>query len=68
MTNWQESLPDDLTPTWTTSVKDYREDVARMAQFTVPEGGPSPRPPAVDWDADYGATFSKPKRNPKSLG
>lgn len=47
---WEESLPPDLTPTQTTSTKLLEDDVDRMADFTVPDGGLRPRPPVYEYD------------------
>jgi hypothetical protein len=66
--SWQASAPDDLAPTWITSVKDQLEEVDRLSEFTVPDEGLRPRPPAVNWDDGYGNTFWKPQRDPGPLG
>lgn len=68
MVKWQESAPEDLTPTWTTSVKNHLEDVDRMAEFTVPDAGLRERPPAVNWDDGSGTPFAKPKRDTRPSG
>jgi hypothetical protein len=59
MITWEDSAPTDLTPTQTTSPKRLDDDVDRLADFTVPDGGLRPRPPVHDYDDFAGSPFAK---------
>lgn len=50
--NWEQQVPENLTPTSTTSTKTLDEDIDRLADFAVPDGGLVLRPriaPANDF-------------------
>ncbi len=60
MIKWEESLPASLTPTQTTSVKRLEDDVDRMADFTVPDGGHRSRPPVHGYNDFADTPFARP--------
>lgn len=61
LVHWDALAPDDLTPTSTTSEKKLDEDIDRMADFTVPEGGFDLRPPARPGNDFSGTPFARPE-------
>lgn len=65
MIKWEESLPADLTPTQTTSVKRLEDDIDRMAALTVPAGGLRSRPPVYEYDDFADTPFARPDSHQK---
>ena len=63
---WEESLPADLTPTQSTSLKRMDDDVDRMADSSVPNGGLRARPPVYEYDDFADTPFARPnsEQNP----
>ncbi|ABL81480.1 MULTISPECIES: hypothetical protein [unclassified Nocardioides] len=62
MITWEPAVPSSLTPTQTTSAKRLEDDLDRLADFTVQEGGLRPRPPVREYDDFAGTPFAKPER------
>lgn len=60
MIKWEAALPSALTPTQTTSSKRLEDDVDRMADLAVPDGGLVTRPPVQDYDDFLGTPFARP--------